>query len=34
MTIIINLSGDPGSGKSTGATRIFSNLKLKGINAE
>ena len=31
---IINLFGAPGSGKSTGAAYIFSQLKLQGINAE
>lgn len=34
MTKIVNLFGGPGSGKSTGAARIFSELKLRGINAE
>lgn len=32
--LVVNLFGAPGAGKSTGAARIFSNLKLKGINAE
>ncbi len=32
--IVINLFGSPGAGKSTGAAYIFSQLKLKGINAE
>ncbi len=32
--LIINLFGAPGSGKSTGAAYIFSQLKLQGINAE
>lgn len=32
--IVINLFGAPGAGKSTGAARIFSNLKAAGINAE
>ena len=32
--IIVNLFGVPGAGKSTGAAYIFSQLKLKGINAE
>lgn len=31
---VINLFGAPGAGKSTGATYIFSQLKMKGINAE
>jgi adenylate kinase family enzyme len=33
-SIIINLMGAPGAGKSTGAAYIFSQLKLRGINAE
>lgn len=32
--ILVNLYGAPGSGKSTGASYIFSKLKMKGINAE
>lgn len=32
--IVINLFGAPGAGKSTGAARIFSNLKMAGVNAE
>lgn len=32
--IVINLFGPPGSGKSTGAAFIFSELKQMGINAE
>lgn len=32
--IVVNLFGAPGSGKSTGAARIFSNLKMKGVNIE
>lgn len=32
--IVVNLFGAPGVGKSTGAARIFSNLKMAGINAE
>lgn len=32
--VVINLFGVPGSGKSTGAAYIFSQLKMKGINAE
>lgn len=32
--IIVNLFGAPGSGKSTGAAYIFSQLKLRGINVE
>lgn len=34
MAIIINLIGPPGAGKSTGATYLFSMLKMRGINAE
>ena len=30
----VNLYGAPGAGKSTGAAYIFSQLKLRGINAE
>ena len=33
-TIVINLFGAPGAGKSTGAAYIFSQLKMAGINAE
>lgn len=32
--IVVNLFGVPGSGKSTGAAYIFSQLKLNGVNAE
>ena len=32
--IVINLTGAPGAGKSTGAARIFSELKMHGINCE
>lgn len=32
--IVVNLFGTPGSGKSTGAAYIFSQLKMAGINAE
>lgn len=32
--MVVNLFGAPGSGKSTGAARIFSNLKMKGVNIE
>ena len=32
--IVINLFGSPGAGKSTGAAYIFSQLKMKGVNAE
>lgn len=34
MTLVINLFGGPGSGKSTGATAIFSMLKMHDVNAE
>lgn len=33
-TLVVNLFGVPSSGKSTGASYIFSQLKLKGVNAE
>ena len=33
-TLIINLFGGPGCGKSTGASYIFSKLKMAGIDAE
>lgn len=32
--LIVNLYGSPGAGKSTGSAYIFSQLKIKGINAE
>lgn len=32
--IVVNLFGAPGVGKSTGAAYIFSQLKLRGVNAE
>ena len=32
--ILVNLFGSPGTGKSTGAAYIFSQLKMRGINAE
>jgi adenylate kinase family enzyme len=32
--IVINLTGSPGVGKSTGAAWIFSKLKMLGINCE
>ena len=32
--LVVNLFGAPGSGKSTGAAYIFSQLKMKGLNAE
>ena len=34
MSIVINLFGASGSGKSTGASYIFSLLKLKGLECE
>ena len=33
-TLVVNLFGVPGAGKSTGAAYIFSQCKMKGINAE
>ena len=33
-TLIINLYGGPGTGKSTGAAYIFSKLKMAGVDAE
>ncbi len=32
--IVVNLTGAPGAGKSTGAAKIFSDLKQRGINCE
>lgn len=32
--ILVNLYGAPGAGKSSGAAHIFSELKMRGINAE
>lgn len=32
--LVVNLFGTPSSGKSTGAAYIFSQLKMRGINAE
>lgn len=32
--IVVNLTGSPGAGKSTGAAKIFSELKMLGINCE
>ena len=32
--LIVNLVGQPGAGKSTGAAYVFSKLKMLGINAE
>lgn len=32
--LLVNLYGPPGSGKSTGAAYIFSQLKMRGVNAE
>lgn len=34
MPIIVNLCGAPGAGKSTGASYVFSQLKMAGVNAE
>ena len=33
-TIVVNLFGAPGAGKSTGAAYIFSRLKMNGVDAE
>lgn len=33
-TLVVNLFGSPGSGKSTGAAYLFSSLKLMGIDCE
>lgn len=33
-TLVVNLFGGPGTGKSTGAAYIFSRLKLEGVDAE
>lgn len=33
-TLIVNLYGGPGTGKSTGAAYIFSKLKMAGVDAE
>ena len=33
-TLVVNLFGVPGAGKSTGAAYIFAMLKMYGINAE
>ena len=32
--IVVNLTGSPGAGKSTGAAKLFSELKMLGINCE
>lgn len=32
--LVVNLFGGPGTGKSTYATRLFSDLKVAGVNAE
>lgn len=32
--LVVNLFGAPGAGKSTGAAYIFSQLKMRGVNAE
>jgi len=33
-TLVVNLFGGPGTGKSTGAAYIFSKLKMAGVDAE
>ena len=33
-TLIVNLYGGPGTGKSTSSTYIFSKLKMEGVDAE
>lgn len=33
-TIVVNLFGAPGAGKSTGAAYIFALLKMAGVEAE
>lgn len=33
-TLVVNLFGAPGAGKSTGAAYVFSRLKMMGINTE
>ena len=32
--LVVNLTGAPGAGKSTGAAYVFSQLKMRGINCE
>ncbi len=32
--VVINLTGAPGAGKSTGAAKLFYELKMRGINCE
>ena len=34
MTLVVNLFGGPGSGKSTSASGVFNLLKLHGVNCE
>lgn len=34
MTLVVNLYGGPGTGKSTGAAYLFAKLKMSGVNAE
>lgn len=34
MTLVVNLIAGPGSGKSTTAAAVFSELKMNGVNAE
>ena len=33
-TLVVNLYGAPGSGKSTGAAYLFSRLKMNGVDCE
>ena len=33
-TLLVNIFGGPGAGKSTGAAQVFSILKMNGVNAE
>jgi len=34
MTLVVNLYGGPGTGKSTTAAATFAELKMAGINCE
>lgn len=33
-TLVVNLFGEPGAGKSTGAAYVFAMLKMAGVDAE